>query len=124
MGLYDIGPTGIRKRRSAFQKRSKTSTLTFTFAADEIHQENSTANFARISEDGRRKYREEVAIAPPSPEKHLDYIPECSTGNQMEEFQHVDLLEVQVENEDAVKPRARRYVSSVSSHGALFLFGV
>jgi hypothetical protein len=115
MGLYYVGPTGIRKRRKQVKKRRDTSSAhAFTFAADEVHRNESIANFARTSADGRRQYREQVAVAPPTPDKHAHELVEIDTATQMDEFQHIDLLERQVQEEDEIKPRSRRYVSSVS----------
>lgn len=74
------------------------------------------AHFARISADGRRRFREQIAIAPPSPERYAYGTQLEDTANEIYplEFQHVDILERQVAKEDAVKPRSRRYLSSVS----------
>lgn len=104
------------------QKKRKASTVTaaancFTFTCDDIRKDtDSVAHFARISADGRRRFREQIAIAPPSPERYAYGTQLEDTANEIYplEFQHVDILERQVEKEDAVKPRSRRYLSSVS----------
>jgi hypothetical protein len=102
------------------QKKRKASTAAvncFTFTCDDIRKDtDSVAHFARISADGRRRFREQIAIAPPSPERYAYGTQLDDTANEIYplEFQHVDILERQVAKEDAVKPRSRRYLSSVS----------
>jgi hypothetical protein len=107
------------------QKKRKASTAAvncFTFTCDDIRKDtDSVAHFARISADGRRRFREQIAIAPPSPERYAYGTQLEDTANEIYpyeiyplEFQHVDILERQVAKEDAVKPRSRRYLSSVS----------
>jgi len=107
-------------RRWHNQKKRKAGSAAavncFTFTCDNIRKDNSVAHFARISADGRHRFHEQISIAPPSLEKYV-YGPQLKdTGNEIYplEFQHVDILEHHVAKEDAVKPRSRRYLSSVS----------
>lgn len=97
------------------KKRTRLGLYTFSFTPDEVVEEESVAHFARTSADGRRQYREEVFIAGPSPEKlgTDSEAPEAGNNDVNEVLEHTDLLEVHVAIENAMKPRSRRYLSSV-----------
>jgi len=88
----------------------------FNFDADDLLKLDSAAQFATTSADGRRHYRQTEDIAPP-----------VHPSGSSSEFNHVEnnfdpeslipgfvnLLEKEVSAENATKPWARRYVSSV-----------
>jgi hypothetical protein len=90
----------------------------FNFDADDLLEQDSVARFATTSADGRRHYRQTEDIAPPKPTPRNSNIEtESPNGFDPEPLMpnFVDLLEREVRAENAAKPRARRYVSSVST---------
>lgn len=110
-----------RKRNKA-QKANRRIPGCYTFAAPDFHDDNSIAHFSNTSADGRRQYREREAVPLPSPAKNANLNPEREL-NQFEPdsdpyFDNFTFGEhlpgIQLEDEDAVKPRSRRYVASVS----------
>jgi hypothetical protein len=87
----------------------------FNFDADDLLEQDSAAQFTTTSADSRRHYRQTDDIAPPAP------LPTPSSTFTQNDFDpdllvpgFVDLLEKEVNAENAAKPCARRYVSSVS----------
>jgi hypothetical protein len=107
-------------RRKSKGKRRIVGVEVFNFNADDLLEHDSAAQFATTSADGRRHYRQTEDIAPPTP------LPESLGGfdgaqnNFDADFDadslvpgFIDLLEKEVRAENAAKPRARRYVSSV-----------
>lgn len=103
-------------RRKSKGKRRIVGVEVFNFDADDLLEHDSAAQFATTSADGRRHYRQTEDIAPPTP------LPESPGGfnEAQNDFDadslvpgFIDLLEKEVRAENAAKPRARRYVSSV-----------
>ena len=103
-------------RRNSKGKRRIVGVEVFNFDADDLLEHDSAAQFATTSADGRRHYRQTEDIAPPTP------LPESPGGfnEAQNDFDadslvpgFIDLLEKEVRAENAAKPRARRYVSSV-----------
>lgn len=113
-------PLRLHRRRKRKGKKTPVGIEVFNFDAEDLLEHDSAALFATTSADGRRHYRQTEDIAPPVPlpglsstfneEVQNDFDPESLVPG------FVDLLEREVSAENAAKPRARRYVSSVNIH--------
>ena len=89
----------------------------FNFDTHDLLEKDSVAQFATTSADGCHHYRQTKDIAPPA------FLPRLQgmLSDQVNNFDpeslipgFVDLLEKEISAENATKPCARRYVSSVS----------
>src|SRR5882724_2783043 len=104
-------------RRKLKGKKKPVGIEVFNFDAHNLLEQDSAAQFATISADGHRHYRQTKDIAPPV------FLPRLRgmLSDQVNNFDpeslvpgFVDLLEKEISTENATKPHARRYVSSVS----------
>jgi hypothetical protein len=110
----------IRRQSKKAKPKTSSTVQRFTFTAETLSEPTAIATFVRASSDGRRQHRqiEEVAAPPPlASSPALDQIDLDAGDHQVYDdlpLPFIDLLEKEVADEAATKPRARRYVSSVS----------
>src|SRR5882724_9400057 len=106
-----------RYQRKPKGKKKPVGIEVFNFNAHDLLEQDSAAQFATTSADGRCHYRQTEDIAPPA------FLPRLRgmLSDQVNDFDpeylvpgFVDLLEKEISAENATKPCARRYVSSVS----------
>jgi hypothetical protein len=114
-------PARLSRRRTKHKPKAKGGSSTvqrFHFTAESLLEPTAVATFITTSSDGRRQHRqtEELAAPPPSASSS-DPVDLDLGGNQVYDdppLPFIDLLEKEVAEDAATKPRARRYVSSVS----------
>jgi hypothetical protein len=110
----------IRRRLKKPIPKPSSTVQRFTFTAESLSEPTAIVTFARTSSDGRRQHRqiEEIAAPPPSASSSdLDPIDLDVGENSIYDdppLPFIDLLAKEVADEAAKKPRARRYLSSVS----------
>jgi hypothetical protein len=121
-------PARLPRRRTKHKPKAKGGSSTvqrFQFTAESLLESTAVATFITTSSDGRRQHRQTEEVSAPSPSASSSDPIDLDLGdNQINDdppLPFVDLLQKEIADDAATKPRARRYVSSVSSSSIMLL---
>lgn len=91
--------------------------INLSFTLDELNENASIVAIDRVSMDGRRIYRQTQHVAPSPKKQRLEYpqdLQDEDNGRSAFDFDiSEDPVDVNSDEEEKIKPRAKRYLSSV-----------
>jgi hypothetical protein len=112
----------------AYHRRKKVKhdhSVNMSFTPDELHEDVSTVAIERVSTDGRRIHRSTQHVVPSPKKKRSEGQTAFQAGPFFDCLPDFDNDPVGSENEDErIKPRAKRYLSSVLFIFLAFIFWV
>jgi hypothetical protein len=112
----------------AYHRRKKVKyghSVNLSFTPDELHENVSAVAIERVSTDGRRIHRSTRHVVPSPKKKRTEGQTAFQAGLFLDSLPDFDNDPVGSENEDErIKPRAKRYLSSVLFVFLAFIFWV